>query len=241
MASSGARRIASDEVRVALVASLAAIVSAWGAWEGWWRAPIERELKMSQKIFYFHASLGIWTIVLACVAAAAAVHYLWRRREASDLLCESCMEVVLVSCGVVLVTGSLWAKPAWGDWFPWGEPRVTGMFVLFLIAVAYTALRSSVDEPGRRARFSSVLAIVGAVDAIIAYSAIHLWNTNHPRVITPRGVGLQEDIARAFLVCVIAMGLWTWAVTALRFRHAQLRAEVERLEHATLDRLDEVT
>ena len=240
MTAGGARRIAPEEVRVTIVAALAAALSAWGAWEGWWRAPVEAELGMSQKTFYFHASLGIWTIVLACVAAGAAIHYLWRRREASDLLCESCMEVVLVSCGVVLVTGSLWAKPAWGDWFPWGEPRVTGMFVLFLIAIAHAALRSSVDEPGRRARFSSVLAIVGAVDAVIAYAAIHLWNTNHPRVITPRGVGLQHDIARAFLICVIALGLWTWTVVALRFRLARLRAAVEHLEHATMDALDEV-
>lgn len=229
--SGGALVVRPRDARALIIAALAAIFSAWGLWEGWMRAPIESELKMSQKIFYFHAPLGIWTILASCVAAGAAVAYLWKRSEVADLLCESCMEVVLVSCGVVLVTGMLWAKPAWGDWFPWGEPRVTTMLVLFLIAMAYVVMRGSIDEPDRRARYSSVLALVGALDAVIAYMAIHLWQTAHPRVIRPGNVALQEDIARAFLICVIAMGLWTWTLVAARLRLARLRSGVEHLEH----------
>lgn len=224
--------------RSLLVSALAAIFATWGLWEGWWIARVESQLKMSQKIFYFHASLGMCTLLLACVAAGAAIWYLWKRKEGADLLCEACMEVVLVSCGVVLVTGMLWAKPAWGDWFPWGEPRVTSMLVLFLIAMAYVALRGSVDEPDRRARFSSVLAIVGALDASIAYMAIHLWNTTHPKVITTEGVALAPDIARAFYICVVAMLFWTWALVAARYRLACLRSGVERLEHETQELLE---
>jgi heme exporter protein C len=235
---SGRRVIAASDARALLVAALAAIVSAWGLWEGWWRAPPEAELKMSQKIFYFHAPLGIWIIVLTCVAAGAGIAYLARRRQAADLLSESAMEIVLVGSGIVLATGMLWAKPAWGEWFPWGEPRVTSMLVLFLIAVAYAALRSSVEEPDRRARFSAVLAIVGAMDALLAYFAIHLWNTTHPRVITPKGIGLQADMKRAFLVCVVGLGLWTWALVAARLRLARLRASVESLEHDAADLLE---
>ena len=227
------RVVRPGDARALIVGGLAACMSAWGLWEAWWRAPIESELKMSQKIFYFHAPLGMWTLVLTCVAAGAAIAYLWKRREGADLLGEACMEVVLISCGIVLVTGMLWAKPAWGDWFPWGEPRVTTMLVLFLIAVAYVALRSSVDEPDRRARLSAVLAIVGAIDAVIAYAAIHLWNTTHPRVITGDGIGLAPGMTRAFLICVVAMGLWTWMLVGARLRLARLRAGVERLEHET--------
>lgn len=236
--SGGRQVLAPRDVRSVFLAALAALVSTWGLWEAWWRAPVEKELKLSQKIFYFHAPLGMWTILLTCVAAVAAVAYLWKRREGADLLCEACMEVVLVSCGVVLGTGMLWAKPAWGDWFPWGEPRITGMLVLFLIAMAYAALRSSVDEPDRRARFSSVLAIVGALDAILAYFAIHLWNTTHPRVITGKGIGLAPGMTRAFLICIVAMGLWTWVLVAARLRLARLRAGVERLEHEAAELLE---
>src|SRR5207247_1307587 len=124
--------------------------------------------------------------------------YLWRRREDADLLSETLMEVSLVTCGVVLATGSLWAKPAWGDWFPWGDPRVTLMLVLFLIGLAYQAVRSSVDEPERRARFSAVVAIMGAIVAGFAYAAIIIWTTTHPRIITLGRIGLQADMKRAF-------------------------------------------
>ncbi len=229
------RRVGPQETRAVIVAALAALVSAIGLWDGWWNAPVERELKMSQKIFYFHAPLGICTILLTVVAAGAAIHYLRRRTEGADLLSEACMEVVLVSCGIVLVTGSLWAKPGWGEWLPWTEPRVTTMLVLFLIALGYAVLRSSVEEPERRARLSAVFAIIGAMDALLSYAAIHIWNTTHPRVITARGAQLQEDILRAFLICIGGIALWTVAVTGLRFRLARVRSRVERLEHRLME------
>lgn len=223
--------IGAADVMTIIVLVLGAVLGAWGLYVGILVAPIEAELKMTQKIFYLHAPLGIWTIIATLVAALAAAHCLWRRSTRSDLLSAACMEVSLVTCGVVLITGSLWAKPAWGEWFPWGEPRVTGMLVLFLIALVYRILRSSVDEEGRRARFSAVFAIMGALVAIFAYSAIHIWNTTHPRVISPSGIGLQEDMLRAFLLCVGSMFCLTSALIHSRYRLACLEHAIERLEH----------
>jgi heme exporter protein C len=223
--------IGAADVTTLIVLVLGTLLGAWGLHVGLDVAPIEAELKMTQKIFYLHAPLGIWTIIATIVAALAAAHCLWRRSVRADLLSASCMEVSLVTCGVVLITGSLWAKPAWGEWFPWGEPRVTGMLVLFLIALVYRILRASVDEEGQRARFSAVFAIMGALVAIFAYSAIHIWNTTHPRVISPAGIGLQEDMLRAFLLCVGSTFCITFALVQSRYRLACLEHAIERLEH----------
>jgi heme exporter protein C len=221
---------------VLLVAGAA--LGTWGLFSGLHLAPVERTLLMSQKIFYFHAPLGMATIVLTCVAAGAAIAYLWKRSPRADLLCEACMEVMVLSCAVVLVTGSLWAKPAWDDWFPWGEPRITSMLFLFLLGLIYAVMRSSVDEPERRARFSSVVAVVGALDAVLAYAAIHIWNTTHPRVITADGVALEPRMARAFLICIGACGILTAVVAQARFRVGLLRHEVGELEDGLADALD---
>lgn len=230
--------IGAGDVTTLVVLVLGTVLGAWGLHVGFDVAPIESELKMTQKIFYLHAPLGIWTIITTIVAAVAATLYLWRRDEKVDLLSASCMEVSLVTCGVVLITGSLWAKPAWGDWFPWGEPRITGMLVVFLIALVYRILRSSVDEPGRRARFSAVFAIMGAIVAIFAYAAIHIWNTTHPRVISTRGIGLQVDMKRAFFLCVGSTFFITLALVQARYRLARLEHDLERLEHDADDVLD---
>ena len=208
----------------------------WGLWLGLVVAAPERELGMSQKIFYLHAPIGIWTILLVCLAAGAGVAYLWKRRPGADVLGESAMELSVLMSAVVLMTGSLWARPAWGAWFPWEDPRVATFLVLLLIGVAYLVLRSSIDEPDRRARYAAVLAIVGAADGILAYYAIRIWNTTHPQVITSKGVALAPDMKKAFLVCIAGTFFLFWALLAARYRLGHLRQRVERLEHEILDR-----
>jgi heme exporter protein C len=113
---------------------------------------------------------------------------------------------------------------------------VASFLALFLIGIAYLVLRSSVDEPDRRARYSAVLAIVGAADAVLAYYAIRIWNTTHPRVISSEGLALQEDMKRAFLVCIGAVFFIFWALLAARYRLGASRDRLERLEHEILDR-----
>jgi heme exporter protein C len=223
--------IGAGDVGTVLVLAMGALLCAWGLWAGIMVAPIEAELKLTQKIFYFHAPLGIWTIMGSIVAAVTSVIYLWRRNPKADLLSAACLEVCLITCGVVLVTGSLWAKPAWGDWFPWGEPRVTGMLVLFLILIACRAVRTSVDEFDRRARFSAVMAIMGAIVAIFAYAAIHIWQTTHPRIISGKGVALQVDMKNAFLICIAATACLVFALVQARYRLLVLAFDIERLEH----------
>jgi len=215
-----------------------AVTCSWGLFAALHQAPVERTLLMSQKIFYFHAPLGMVTIVLTCVAAVAAIACLVKRSSRADLLCEACMEFMTVTCAVSLATGSLWAKPAWDDWFPWGEPRVTSMLFLFLLGLIYLVIRSSVDEPERRARFSSVVALLGAIDAVLAYAAIHIWNTTHPRVITTEGVALEPRMARAFLICIVGCGLLGAVFAQARYRLGLLRHDVAELEDELAESLE---
>ena len=193
-------------------------------------APVERELRMSQKIFYFHAPLGIWAIVLMLVAVGAGVWYLVTRNPLADLLSEAAFEVVVVACAIVLVTGSLWARPAWNEWFPWNEPRVLTVLLLFLIGLVYLAVRSSFDEPQLKARLSAVVAAFGAVDAVVAYYAVTIWNSMHPRVITGGGMALHPAMKRAFLVCVVGVGLVVFGLVQARWRLARLRRAVDEVE-----------
>jgi heme exporter protein C len=227
-------------VRLHLLLVLAAGFCTWGMYLGLNRAPVEKTLKMTQKIFYFHAPIGMWTLIVSVAAAAAGGLYLWKRSPRMDLACESCVALSVFGSAISIITGCLWAKPAWGDWFPWSEPRVTTMLVLFLIGLGYKVLRSSVDDPEQRARYSSVLALVGAANAVLAYAAIHIWNTTHPTVITATEIRLPRPMLEAFLVCIVGLGLTFWLILETRYRLVVLQWRTERLEHELEDRRTDI-
>ena len=73
---------------------------------------------------------------------------------------------------LVLITGSIWAEFAWGDWFPWGEPRVTSP----TDEVITSALRYRVQAPliAKEIGFKGVMAgpLVRS-----SYRAGRLWAT----------------------------------------------------------------
>ena len=53
---------------------------------------------------------------------------------------------------------------------------------------------------------------------ILAYYAIRIWNTTHPRVISSEGLALQEDMKKAFLVCIAAVFFVFWALSSQQMR-----------------------
>ena len=64
---------------------------------------------------------------------------------------------------LVLLTGSIWAKPIWGTWRSW-DARLTTTLVFWLLYVAYLMVRSYAGDAGRGARYAAVVGIAGFVD-----------------------------------------------------------------------------
>ena len=60
----------------------------------------------------------------------------------------------------VLITGSIWAKAAWGHWWVWDEPTLVSFLIVFLLYACYQPLRFSIEDPERQARYAAVFAIV---------------------------------------------------------------------------------
>ena len=112
-------------------------------------APQEATMGEVQRIFYVHVS-SAWTAMLAYfLIFVGSVGYLKNRRESTDEFAHGAAEVGFIFCTCVVVTGPLWAKPAWGIWWTW-DARLTLTFVLWLLFVAYLMLRSYVINPDRK-------------------------------------------------------------------------------------------
>ena len=79
---------------------------------------------------------------------------------------------------LTLATGSLWGRPEWGTWWVW-DARLTSELVLFLIYLAYIALRASMDDEAAAARAAAILALVGAINLPIIHYSVDWWNSLH--------------------------------------------------------------
>jgi heme exporter protein C len=194
--------------------------------------PNERIQGAVQRIFYFHVN-SAWAAFLGFfIAAGASGAYLWRGDAAADRVAVAAVEVGMLFCTMVLVTGPIWARPIWGAWWTW-DPRLTMTIILWTIYAVYLVLRSSAREDPQIARYAAVLAVVGVLDVPLIQISVRLWRGIHPSVISaPANKGGLEDprMVVALLVSMVAFAfLFTWLLR-LRYEGLRLRHEFQRLE-----------
>lgn len=158
-------------VTVALFAACLVMVVVW--------TPIEREMGVVQKIFYIHLPVAINTFVAAMVVFIASIGYLWQRRFWWDDLASAAAKVTVLYCSVVLLTGMVWGKSAWGEWWTW-SPRLTFSLVLWLLYMVYLMLRPSIESPHRRALVSAVYGLIAFLDVPLVYLSVRLMPDIHP-------------------------------------------------------------
>ncbi len=150
--------------------------------------PEDAHMGMVQKIFYIHVPSAMIVYVAFLTAFVCAVIYLRSGKEIFDTASESAMEVGLVFCTAVLLTGPPWARAAWGRWWVW-EPRLTMTLFTWLIFVSYFAARKLMPKGQRNALLSSVFLLMGAVSLPLVHFSVRLWRGIHPEVIRRGGIG----------------------------------------------------
>ncbi|MHB1132525.1 MAG: cytochrome c biogenesis protein CcsA [Chloroflexota bacterium] len=191
-------------------------------------APTEATLGHSQRIFYFHLGSAVTAFLAFGVVFVASILYLVRRERRWDSLAVASAEIGIVFCSLVLLTGPLWAKPAWGTWWTW-DPRLTTTMILWLIYVAYLMLRSAMEEPSRRALVSAVFGIVGFVDVPIVFMSIRWWRTIHPVIAEGGELNLTPPMVATLVVSIVAFLILFAYLLVERLRLQRTADELERL------------
>jgi len=170
--------------------------------------PTEKNLGVSQRIFYFHVPLA-WVGFLAFFfVLVGSVGYLWKRTEGWDHLAYSAAEIGVLFTTLMLITGVTWAKPVWGVWWTW-DPRLTTSLILWLIYVAYLMLRAYSPRGEQGARYAAILGIAGFIDVPIVYLSIVWWRTVHPQaMVGPAATGeLDSSMYRVLMVATVTFTL----------------------------------
>ncbi len=226
-----------DKILIALTALSAVLmmVALYLALVGAPSANLQSETgRYAQRIIYFHISTA-WVGFLAFfVTFVGGVGYLRSQARRWDILALSSAEIGTVFMLGVLVSGSIWAKPAWGVWWIWDE-RLTISLIQFLVYVGYLMLRSAVEDPTRRARFAAVYGVVAFISVPINFIAIRMWRTQHPLMFGTEGGGLGPNMMFAFFFCLATFTIWYVTLMGYRIRLEHLRDQAEAIKQTFMD------
>jgi heme exporter protein C len=194
------------------------------------QAPYESTMLLIQKVMYFHAPSGMVMLMSGLVAGIASGIFLWKKNRVADHVALSAAELTAVYGAIVLATGPLWARKAWGVWWQW-DARLTMSFVGWLIALAYLVLRKY-GGPGSE-KLSAGLALFGAANVPFIYMSVNIWRTIHPQ--TTVAATLPSSMAGPFWFCVAAFFLFYTVLMTARVRLERQRASLDDLYLAAED------
>jgi heme exporter protein C len=187
-------------------------------------APYESTMGLVQKIFYFHAPVAMTMFLAAFVCGIASATYLFRRTVSADHVAVAAAELTVVLGSIVLVTGPLWARKAWGVWWDW-EPRLVSTLVMWLIFVAYLLLRRYGGAGSDR--LGAGVALFGMVNVPFVYWSVNYWRTLHPKTsVVPT---LPPGLRGPFWFCVVGFVIVFLLVLYVRTELEGRRAALEEL------------
>ena len=197
-------------------------------WMVFFYVPTEATMGVVQRIFYIHVPAA-WVAFLAfgIVALCSAV-YLWLGDDRLDMAAVAAAEGGMVFTTIVLLTGPLWGRVAWGTWWTW-EPRLTLTLLLWFIYLGYFMVRAATENPERAKRFAAVVGIVGALDIPLIHLSVVWFRSLHPApvVMKPEGPTLHPDMLATLFVGLGTFTLLFLSLMSLRYGAERLRVRVE--------------
>lgn len=217
------------KIRLPLTILIAAMIF-FAGYAALFIAPDEATMHTMQRIFYFHVPSWSASFSAFFIAFAASIAFLATHRDQFDWLAVSAAEVGVIACTIGLLTGPLWAKPAWGIWWTW-DARLTTTFILWLLYISYLLLRQLIEEPGRRAILSAVFGIFAFLDVPLVYASNRLWRTQHPPPVMFGGAnsGLDPTMGKVLGFCIFSMLCLMVLVLVDRYRLESLRHQLDEL------------
>ena len=177
--------------------SLTILLLAAGAVRAIYFTPVEQTMGPIQKIFYLHLPVAICTFFACLTSFIASVGYLAQKRRFFDDLADGSAKVAVVLCSIVLATGMIWGKSAWGQWWTW-SPRLTFSLVLWLLYVVYLMIRASIESSNRRGTVAAVYGIIAFLDVPLVFISVRLMPDIHPT-----NIQLESSMKLTLAICMV--------------------------------------
>lgn len=197
-------------------------------------APIEAVMGIVQKIFYFHVPSAYVMYLGAIVCFVGSAWYLATKNGKADAIAQAGGEIAVAFGLIVITTGPLWARKAWGTYWTW-DPRLTTSLLALLIYVAYLVLRAFGGEGEAERKFAAALGILGVADLPIIHWSVRKWSGQHPTVISKGGGGLDPRMVPALLISLAAFTALAIVLVWVRARGEILARRLQAARDAAIE------
>lgn len=176
---------------------------------------------------FFHVPMWFTMMTLMTIAFWYSLKVLRSGDLEADRSALSAVDASLLFAALGLVTGSIWARATWGDWWT-SDPKLNGAAVTVLIYGAYLILRGSVPDPHKRARLAAIYNIFAYVLMFVFLmvlprlnDSLHPGNGGNPAF---SQYDLDSSLRAVFYPAVLGWILFgVWAYT-LHQRAARLQS-----------------
>jgi heme exporter protein C len=129
---------------------------------------------------YFHVPMWIAMFTVFTISVIYSIKYLQSGKEEYDLIAVECTNTGIFFFVLGLVTGMLWAKYTWGEFWS-NDPKQNSAAIAFLLYCAYGVLRNSIDEEQKRAKISAIYNIFAFPIMVVLIMVLpRLTDSLHP-------------------------------------------------------------
>lgn len=194
-------------------------------------APRHVDMGDVQRIFYFHVASAWIAYVGFTVTFISSIVYMRTKDLRWDNWAVSSAEIGVVFTTLAITTGPMWAKAVWHVYWRWEDLKLLMTLVLWLVFIAYLALRANVPSRRTKATLAAVFSVVGMLCIPLSFAANRIWTQYHPTVIaSEQGAIVTEGMLPALIVAVFAMTFLYMALLLLRVGIADLQDRVDELK-----------
>lgn len=192
-------------------------------------APTERIMGDVQRIFYLHVALASGALFAFTGVFLSSILFLSTKKLSWDTAAYTSAEIGVLFSTLVLITGSMWARPVWNVWWTW-DPRLLTTLILWFIYIGYFLLRSGISDRFKKARYSAVIGILGFVDIPIIRFSTKWWRSIHPLISKEGGGGLDPLMKNVMFFSIATFLVFTILLFIFRFRLARIEEKLQGLK-----------
>ena len=191
--------------------------------------PNAQVLGFSERIFYFHMGSAVTAALAFTFTAVSSLCYVFTKRITCDLWVPASAEAGTVLTAMILVSGILWGRVAWGIWWTW-NPKLTATVVLWLFFSGYLVLRELLNPSWKSRKILAIYALLAYLDVPFDYLLLRKLPSIHPILITFQGINMAPPMIVAMVVSMIAFVLLLIAWMRIRLRLWRVEMTVRELQ-----------
>jgi heme exporter protein C len=175
-------------------------------------------LKNNYRIIFFHLPSAITSFLAFTTTLIFSILYLLRGKAEYDIYASTSAKAGVFLISSALISGSVWAKVAWGSYWNW-DPRETIVLILWFVYAGYFALRVSIEDLETKAKNSAIYSIFGYAVIPLSYLSAYIGFSLHP---TTSELKIGVDVG-------LTLGMMVFGFILLYFAFLTLEGRVERI------------